>query len=24
VAEFIIDCLEDDLYVDEMPKIADA
>ena len=24
VADFIIDCLEDDLYVDEMPKIADA
>ena len=24
VAEFIIDCLEDDLYVDEMPKVADA
>ena len=24
VAEFVIDCLEDDLYVDEMPKIADA
>jgi putative NADH-flavin reductase len=24
VAEFILDCLEDDLYVDEMPKIADA
>ncbi|SIS18023.1 NAD(P)-dependent oxidoreductase [Natronorubrum thiooxidans] len=24
VAEFIIDCLEDDLYVHEMPKVADA
>jgi putative NADH-flavin reductase len=24
VAEFILDCLEDDLYVHEMPKIADA
>jgi putative NADH-flavin reductase len=24
VAEFIIDCLEDDLYVHEMPKITDA
>ena len=24
VAEFVIDCLEDDLYVDEMPKIKDA
>ena len=24
VAEFVIDCLEDDLYIDEMPKIADA
>ena len=24
VAEFIIDCLEDDLYAHEMPKIADA
>ena len=24
VAEFIINCLEDDLYVDEMPKVADA
>jgi hypothetical protein len=24
VAEFILDCLEDDLYVREMPKVADA
>jgi hypothetical protein len=24
VAEFILDCLEDDLYVHEMPKITDA
>ncbi len=24
VAEFILDCLEDDLYVHEMPKVADA
>jgi len=24
VAEFIIDCLEDDLYAHEIPKIADA
>ncbi len=24
VAEFILDCLEDDLYVNEMPKVADA
>jgi hypothetical protein len=24
VAEFIIDCLEDDLYVHEMPKVTDA
>jgi putative NADH-flavin reductase len=24
VAEFILDCLEDDLYVQEMPKVADA
>lgn len=23
VAEFVLDCLEDDLYVHEMPKIAD-
>ena len=24
VAEFVLDCLEDDLYVHEMPKVADA
>lgn len=24
VAEFILDCLENDLYVHKMPKIADA
>jgi hypothetical protein len=24
VAEFILDCLEDDLYVRGMPKVADA
>jgi hypothetical protein len=24
VAEFILDCPEDDLYVREMPKVADA
>lgn len=24
IAEFVLDCLEDDLYVHELPKVADA